>query len=533
MPRIQAPSAPATMNAVIYARYSSHNQTEQSIEGQLHDAYAFAEKHGYTVIGEYIDRALTGTKDTRPDFQRMIKDAEKRQFQVVIVWKLDRFARNRYDSAIYKAKLKKFGVRVVSVMENITDGPEGIILEGLLESMAEYYSANLSENIRRGQKASMAKGWYLGSPPPLGYRVQDHRLVEDDRTAPIAREIFRRYADGESPSAIAADLNARGLRTRRGYPFRISTFDGMLQSTTYIGRHVYSGQVIEGLADAIIDEDTFNRASQRRQNNKRAPAQQKAKTRYLLQGKIFCGFCGSPMIGESGRSRSGDVHNYYSCATRKKLHTCAKKNEKKGFIEWFVCEQTTLYILDPSRIDAIAKAVVDEYNKEFNTGQVEELERTVKRLDADMARLVDQMLIVPESALPSIREKMAAVGEQREEAAADLAKMRLARDIRLSEAQVIAWLKTFSKGDLLDEDFRQRIIDYFINSVYLYDDKVVIFYNIKGAKQVSVIEMIDSIDELDESAPGSDSSVSAPPITGKSEPRIIFVHGLLGIVIQR
>ena len=128
--------AAQSTNAVIYARYSSHNQTEQSIEGQLHDGYAFAERNGYQVIGEYIDRALTGTKDQRPDFQRMIRDAEKRQFQVVIVWKLDRFARNRYDSAIYKAKLKKYGVRVVSVMENITEGPEGIILEGLLESMA-------------------------------------------------------------------------------------------------------------------------------------------------------------------------------------------------------------------------------------------------------------------------------------------------------------------------------------------------------------------------------------------------------------
>ena len=522
--------AAQSTNAVIYARYSSHNQTEQSIEGQLHDGYAFAERNGYQVIGEYIDRALTGTKDQRPDFQRMIRDAEKRQFQVVIVWKLDRFARNRYDSAIYKAKLKKYGVRVVSVMENITEGPEGIILEGLLESMAEYYSANLSENIKRGQKESVAKGWYLGAPPPLGYRVQDHRLVEDERTAPIAREIFQRYADGESPSSIAADLNERGLRTRRGHPFRISTFDGMLQSTTYIGKHVYSGQVVEGLADAIIDEDTFNRAVQRRQRNKRAPAQQKAKTRYLLQGKIFCGHCGSPMIGESGRSHTGDVHNYYACATKKKHHTCKKKNEKKGFIEWYVCEQTVLYILDPQRIDVIAKAVVAEYNKEFNDGQVDDLERTVKRLEADMNRLVDQLLIVPKEALPSIHERMRVVGQEKEEAETDLAKMRLAKNIQLSEGQVKAWLRTFQNGDLLDEEFRQKIIDVFINSVYLYDDKVVIFYNIRGGKQVSAIEMIDALDEPVE---GSDLTGYAPPFTDKSEPRLIFVHGLIGIVIQR
>ena len=157
-----------SLNAVIYARYSSHSQTEQSIEGQLHDSYAYAEKCGYRVIGEYIDRALTGKSDDRPDFQRMIRDAEKHQFQVVIVWKLDRFARNRYDSAIYKARLKKYGVRVISVMENITDSPEGIILEGMLEALAEYYSANLSENIRRGQQESIKKGWFPGGPPPMG-----------------------------------------------------------------------------------------------------------------------------------------------------------------------------------------------------------------------------------------------------------------------------------------------------------------------------------------------------------------------------
>ena len=155
-------------SAVIYARYSSHSQTEQSIEGQLHDGYAYAEKCGYRVVGEYIDRALTGKTDDRPDFQRMIKDAEKRLFQVVIVWKLDRFARNRYDSAMYKRILKKHGVRVVSVMENITDTPEGIILEGMLEALAEYYSANLSENIKRGQQESIKKGWFPGGPPPMG-----------------------------------------------------------------------------------------------------------------------------------------------------------------------------------------------------------------------------------------------------------------------------------------------------------------------------------------------------------------------------
>ena len=512
--------------AVIYARYSSHNQTEQSIEGQLHDAYTYAERAGYQVIGEYIDRALSGTKDARPDFQRMIRDAEKKQFQTIIVWKLDRFARNRYDSAIYKARLKKFGVRVVSVMEAITDGPEGIILEGLLESMAEYYSANLSENIRRGQQASLAKGWYLGACPPYGYRVQDRRLVPDERTAPVAREIWQRYAGGESPSVIAADLNARGLLTSKGRPWRCASFDRMFDSSAYIGKYTYSGKVVDGLAVPLIDEGIYTRAVERRQKNKRAPAASKARERYLLQGKLFCGHCGALMIGESGRSKTGDVHHYYSCSNRKRHHTCKKRNEKKGFVEWYVCEQTVLYVLDPARMDLIADAVVAQYDKEFSGSQVADLERTVARLDADMARLVDQLLIVPPAALPSVHEKMAAIGTQKAEAEADLARLRLAADIRLTKPQVLAWLRTFSGGDLTDPDYRQRLIDTFINSVYLYDDKIVLFYNIRGGKQTNAIPPLEAIES-------SDLASNAPPLAGISEPRIIFVGRMLGVVVGR
>lgn len=167
-------------NAVIYARFSSYGQNEQSIEGQLKDCHDFAMREGYTVIGEYIDRAKTARSDQRPEFQRMIKDSSKKQFQYVIVWKLDRFSRNRYDSAIYKGKLKKNGVKVLSAMENITDSPEGIILEGMLESLAEYYSANLSENVRRGQRETIAKGRFTGGYIPYGYKSEDGRLVENE-----------------------------------------------------------------------------------------------------------------------------------------------------------------------------------------------------------------------------------------------------------------------------------------------------------------------------------------------------------------
>ena len=140
--------------AVIYARFSSSGQREESITGQLRDCNRYAEEHGFEIINEYIDEAKTGTTDNRPSFQKMIRDSENKHFKAVIVWKLDRFARNRYDSAIYRSKLKKNGVKIYSAMENISDSAEGIIMEGLMESMAEYYSANLSENVKRGNRES-------------------------------------------------------------------------------------------------------------------------------------------------------------------------------------------------------------------------------------------------------------------------------------------------------------------------------------------------------------------------------------------
>src|SRR5699024_10167893 len=151
------------MNVVIYARFSSNNQTEQSIEGQLKICYEYAKNNGYTVVGEYIDRAQSGTTDNRLEFQRMISDSDKHTFEGVLVYQLDRFARNRYDSAINKSKLKKNGVRVISARENISDDASGILVEGVMESMDEYYSAELSQKIRRGMDINAEKCLSNGS----------------------------------------------------------------------------------------------------------------------------------------------------------------------------------------------------------------------------------------------------------------------------------------------------------------------------------------------------------------------------------
>ena len=266
------------MKAVIYARYSSDSQREESIEGQLRECAAFAEKNGITVLRHYIDRAYSAKTDNRPEFQNMIKDSGKRLFDIVIVWKLDRFARNRYDSARYKATLKKNGVKVVSATEIISEGAEGIILESVLEGYAEYYSADLSEKVVRGMTDNALKCKFNGGNTPLGYVVgTDGVLAVDPLTAPLVTEIFTLYDSGESISEITASLNGRGLKTKKGKAFKIGGVSLILKNRKYIGEYQYGSVIIPKGIPAIIDDDLFDRVQRRMAFNKKPPPKPKRR----------------------------------------------------------------------------------------------------------------------------------------------------------------------------------------------------------------------------------------------------------------
>lgn len=327
------------MNAVIYARYSSDKQTEQSIEGQLRYCEQYAKQHGYKIINSYIDRAMSGRYDDRPEFQKMINDSIKGQFAYIIVWKLDRFARNRYDSAIYKAKLKKNGVKVLSATEGIGEGDESIILEAVLEAMAETYSMQLSQNVRRGLRDSALKGKSTGGSIPLGYKLDEgvfiggkrrgKKLVIDDDTAPIVKYIFQKYAEGMSKKEIAEELNAKGYRTSTGAIFTINSFNKILTNKKYLGIYHYDDITVDGGCPALIDKETFDKCAELLKKNKQAPAHNKAIVEYLLNGKLFCGHCGSTMIGDSAKGRHGTRYYYYSCSKRKRNIHAIKKGKRR------------------------------------------------------------------------------------------------------------------------------------------------------------------------------------------------------------
>ena len=240
--------------AVIYARYSSANQTEQSIEGQLRVCKEFCKHNGIAVADYYIDRAASASKDLekRVEFLKMIKDSEKHQFDAVIVYKLDRFSRSRYDMATYKYKLKKNGVQLISATENITTDPEGIILESVLEGMAEFYSAELSQKINRGLRESAYKHNSIGGSIPLGYKSVDKKLVIDEEQAQIVREAYQMYADGKTVAEICRTLNEKGYRSSKGALFNKASFTKIFRNEKYIGVYRFHDYVAEDAIPAII-----------------------------------------------------------------------------------------------------------------------------------------------------------------------------------------------------------------------------------------------------------------------------------------
>lgn len=485
------------MKAIIYARYSSDGQREESIEGQLRECKEYAERQNLTIIGTYIDRALSAKTDDRPEFQRMISDSSRKQFEVVLVWKLDRFARNRVDSATYRAILKRNGVKVVSAKENISEGPEGIILEAMLEGMAEYYSAELSVKVKRGQKENALKCKANGGMIPFGYKVNADRFYEiDSLTAPIVREIFERYADGQTVGEISDVLNGRGVFTNTKYKYtNKSSFHNLLKNRRYIGEYRYGDTVVQDGMPAIVSQDIFDKVQARMEKNRHAPASAKAPDEFILTTKLFCGRCGVFMVGTSGTSKLGRVYHYYKCGNAIYRKSCDKKAIRKDYIERFVVAQTKELVLQDETIDRLAAAIVELQKKENTI--IPMLQKQVQDVDKAISNLLDAI----QQGLfnTSAKQRLDDLESRKADLEISIAQEKIEKPM-LTHEQIVFWISKFKDGDIDDPVYRKNIVDIFVNSVYLYDDKIVLMYNYKdGTKTISFSEIECS--DLDDSPP--------------------------------
>ena len=505
------------MNAVIYARYSSHNQREESIEGQLKTCYDFAKKNGYTVVAEYIDRALSGTSDARPDFLRMIDDSSKKGFEYVLVYQLDRFARNRYDSATYKAKLKKNGVRVLSARENITDDASGILVEGLLESMAEYYSAELAQKIKRGMAINAEKCLANGSNPGLGFKVgPDRRYIIDLETAPVVVRIFEEYAAGKPVVEICKNLNNQGFRTSQGGLFNKNSLRRMLQNKRYIGVYLYKDTETPGGMPRIIEDDLFYKVQDILRKNKKAPAHSKADTEYILTTKLFCGHCREMMTGIKGNSHTGKVYHYYKCNAAKKKQ-CSKKPVWKDYIEDLVINECRK-LLTVENIDKIAHEVVALCEREKDNTNLRRIEKLIRDNERKQKNLTDALGECDiESVRKTIYAEISRLNEEHGNLKSEYA-IEKAGSVSLTISEVKFFLNQLKKGNVDDIAYRKTLINVFVNAIYLYDDKVTIYFN-SGDRPVTVD------DELIGQVEASDGFVFRPTSSTKKEPWILRVRG--------
>ena len=494
------------MKAVIYARYSSDNQREESIEGQIRECTAFAEKNDITVLKHYIDRAYSARTDHRPAFQEMIKDSDKHLFDMVIVWKLDRFSRDRYDSARYKVLLKKNNVRVVSATEVISSGADGILLESVLEGFAEYYSADLAEKVTRGMTENALKRKFNGGSMPIGYVIDEEQHFQiDPLTAPFVLEAFKRYIEGATMKELIDFFKEKGIKNKNGRDINYNSIQRMLNNRRYIGEYAFRDIVVPDGIPAIIPKELFDRVQTKLAKNKKSPARHKAEEDYLLTTKLFCGCCGAYMCGDSGKGRSGEVHRYYKCVSIKKRRAiCNKKSVRKDWIEDIVVNATMKMLMSDTTIDAIVSALMtlqdaENVNLPLYEKQLKETNVAINNLlNAIQSGILNR----------STKERFDQLEATRDELENKIAVEKLAKP-RITEEQLRFFLDRFRKLDVRQLSHRRMLIDTFINAVFLYDDKLVLTYNFR--EETETITFDDLKNKLREGFSGSDmSSVAAP-----------------------
>ena len=368
---------------VIYARYSSNNQTEQSIEGQIRVCREYAQRNNLAVVATYIDRATTGTNDNREQFQKMLKDSDKKAWDYVLCYKLDRFSRNKYEMAIHRKHLKDNGVKILSAMENIPETPEGVLLESLLEGMNQYYSEELSQKTKRGLRETRIKGNYMGGPINYGYKVVHETMGEqtvakvaiNEAEAPVLLHIFEAYAAGNRIPDIVRELDDKGIKNR-GNPFTVNSIYFMLQQEKYTGVYTFNGETFTHIYPAIIPKELYKIVRKRVDANK--TGKHVIGVDYILMGKCFCGYCGHKLRSAAGTTTDGTILRYYRCPYSKKDVNCRNKSVRKEVLEDIVTNVLAEELTKPDNLKFLTDKVFELYCKSVD--DADDLHRYEKEL---------------------------------------------------------------------------------------------------------------------------------------------------------
>ena len=500
------------VTAALYARFSSDNQRNESIDAQVRAIKEFAKANGIIIVEQYIDRAKSATTDDRPEFQRMIQESGKGKFQLLIVHKLDRFARNRNDSIAYRMKLQRNKVALLSVLEPFDeDRPETILLQSVIEGMNEFYSRNLAREVRKGLKENALHCKHTGGSPPLGYDVDKttRLLVINEREAAAVRLIFRLVLGGNGYSSIITRLQREGYKTKAGKSFGKNSLYEILHNPKYKGVYVYNRAssadpytkkrnshlenlpedmiVIHGGVPAIISEEDFDKVQEILEKRKlRYRGIKKNQEQYLLTGKIFCGVCGCSYVGNRKKSSGNRAPNIsYRCNKQSRRTNIACKNREvnRDYIETFVVNQIERSIFNKHMAGIIIQKFEDymkEKNKEMSD-TLRRLETQIKEIDAKLENLSDILADgVEKRQRTIILSKMEKLEDEKIGLQGYVAQEQAALELDIPDKEELR--RCFLQAQSLFRDRSleemQQLIDLYVEKVIVHEDEVEVILNL-------------------------------------------------------
>ncbi|MDD2429697.1 MAG: recombinase family protein [Eubacteriales bacterium] len=509
--------------AVIYARYSSHAQRDVSIEQQVEECREYAERNNMTVTHVYADRHISGRSDRRPEFQRMMRDAGLKRFQVVIAYKSNRISRKMLQALSYEERLAGMGVTLVYVKEEFGNNAAGRFALRMMMNMNEFYSDNMAEDIKRGMTDNAEKAMVNTGMMPIGFKKgTDGRYAINEDTAPIVREIYRRYAADEMIADIARDLNSRKITTAQGKEWRQHSFNTLLRNESYVGVYHWDDIRIEGGTPQLIDRALWEKVQQKLTTKKATKGRKRDNSEYLLTGKLFCGYCKSPMTGYSGTSKTGRLHHYYVCQQRRLEKSCEKKAVTRETAENVVASAIREYVLRDDVIAWIADATVQYAKKLKEQSRVTALEdqlSAAKKAEANIVAAIEQGIFTM-----ATKDRLLELEREQEDIRRQIT-LEQSLQIDINRDQVIFWLESFRDRDVTNKRFQSTLFDTFLKAVYIYDDHLSIFFSYTKSKDGIDVSLTSDQEQALDNPPGDSSSkvVLAPPNTHQTNPATLYI----------
>jgi DNA invertase Pin-like site-specific DNA recombinase len=485
-------------NAVIYPRYSSTGQNEQTIETQIQLCKDYAEKHNLRVVKVFDgDKAKSASKEIekRKDLHKMLAAAESRTFKYIIVYELNRFMRNRAESVLFKSQLEKYGVRVLSVCENITDDEGGELYEMILEWRDEKYSRDLSRRVKHGLDTSAANGTFCGGYLIYGYKKhkepiagKNERYIKtvaiDEAQATLVRYAFEEYDKGVEKKDIAAALNAQGHRYK-GKPFTGKTFDRWLVNVKYTGEFYFGSRLCDNMYPPIIDRALFQRVQERLDRNKYfAGGAATARIPYLLTGKAVCLHCETDMVAGGGVSHTGKGYHYYDCKRMKK-HTCDKRREYKDVAERYTTDCVRDFLSDIENIEIAVTDTMNYFEKRTGEESIKSLEKKIANVQVEVEELADGFVKAKSGLLQkTIEKKMKDYEALLDSLLTQKAKLVLERGYKLTKQEIFDFISDLLQGDPADKEYQKKIIDNLVDKVYIGDNETIVTLKIRGNNKI-------------------------------------------------